>query len=478
MNHLISTLFVIVCIVVAFIINSQVFHWFLLPISICGIILGNDALAWLRGRLDTFDVKGVIGIFGIYFFFLSPIIFIASDLNPVYADLPKDWRPWIGLMGIINTVSIILYKIFEFLGQTGRKRIKTSWQFDNRRSVIILAGAIAAAILSQAYVLIRFGGFAGIATAQFGGDASVFAGAGIPRLIADSAPILCVFAFLLLMRHTFKRKKNLFVGLILLTLFSCIVFVLSGLYSARGTVVTSIIWTIILFHYFWRPITPKFLLIILTPLLVINWVFAFYKDLGPKVIDYVQKENAVQRLEKKTGRTLIGTIVGDLSRVDVQAYMLYRLLSKPDKYNYRYGRTYLEDFTPIIPYWIWPNKPANSGKVLAGTELLWGKGFYKEGVSYLRSNRAYGLGGEMMLNFGFFPVPIAYAIWGFVVGRFRRYVKNLSEKNDLRFFIMPYFIWFIPNMLIWDLDNWVAHSVTRAAFPILIVWLMSSKVRI
>lgn len=477
MNLLISTCITFLVIILASLLNNQLFHWFVFPLAVCGIILGTDAVAWGRGQLDTFDIKGIIGIFALHFYFLSPLLFITADLQPVYPETIGDWRHWLGWMGIINAVSIILYKLFERVGRSGNKVQRVSWQFNPGRSSIVLFSGIALAFLAQAYILKRFGGLSGIAAAQFGNDATVFAGAGIPRMMANSSLLLCAFAFFLMIRRTFKRKKNILIGLSLLTLFSTVQLVLSGVYSARGLVVTSIVWVTILYHYFWRPIRAKFVITMLVPLFFIGWIYSFYKDLGPKVIDYLEQENAIQLLEQKTGRSIVGSLIGDLSRADVHAYMLYRLHIYPESYDLRYGRTYLEDFSPIIPYWIWRAKPINSGKVMAGTELLWGKGFYKPGISYRRSNRAYGLGGEAMLNFGPHAVPFVHALWGFLVGRFRRYVRSLP-RNDLRLFIVPYFVWFIPNMLAWDLDNWMAHSMARAVFPILIVWLLATKVRV
>jgi hypothetical protein len=239
-------------------------------------------------------------------------------------------------------------------------------------------------------------------------------------------------------------------------------------------VVTFIIWVVILFHFFWRPISAKSIIVMLVPMIFLSWIYTFYKDLGLHVFEYLNKENAIGLLEEKTGRSLAGVFIGDYSRVDVHAYILYRLVTKPESYDLRYGLTYIGDVAPIIPMWIWPNKPTSSGKVIAGTDLLYGKGFYNEKLKYHRSTRAYGVGGEMMLNFGPWAVPLAYAIWGFLVGRFRRYMRSIPA-TDLRRFCVPYLIWLIPNMLAWDLDNWLAHSMNRAVFPMLIVWLLANK---
>ena len=477
MNYLASAALSCFAIIAAYMVNSQMLHWYLLPVSVCGLILGADAVSWFREQIGPFDIRGLIGIFGFHFFFLAPIIFVAGDLRPGYADTPNDWRYWIGLMGAINAVSIVLYRLFEHLGNQGERKTKKTWNFSGHRSTFVLICGIATALLAQLYVMVHFGGLSGITVAQFGGDSAVFAGLGIPRMIANSAPLLCLFGLLMFMRLNLSCKRSTLAGLILLVSFSCAQFVLSGLFSSRGLVVTSVIWGAIVFHFFWRPINAKVILIMLVPSIFMLWVYSFYKDLGPQVINYLGEQDAVQQLEKRTGRSFIGTLIGDFSRVDVHAYMLYRLVAAPERYELRYGRTYLEDFFPIIPYWIWRNKPANSGKVLAGTELLWGKNFYKENARFRKSTRAYGLAGETMLNFGPYAVPLSYAAWGFLVGRFRKYMRSIPH-GDLRLLIVPYFIWFIPNMMAWDVDNWLAHFMIRAFFPILLVWMLSVKVPI
>src|SRR6478672_165349 len=37
-------------------------HWCLLPMILCGALIGMDALDWIRGRLDIFDPVGILGV--------------------------------------------------------------------------------------------------------------------------------------------------------------------------------------------------------------------------------------------------------------------------------------------------------------------------------------------------------------------------------------------------------------------------------
>lgn len=54
------------------IVSAAEYHWFVIPVSLCGILIGCDAADWIRGRLDIFDPVGIIGLLGVLFFFCTP----------------------------------------------------------------------------------------------------------------------------------------------------------------------------------------------------------------------------------------------------------------------------------------------------------------------------------------------------------------------------------------------------------------------
>src|SRR5271163_3327239 len=45
--------------------SSRFQHWFLIPVSLCGILIGIDAVEWLRGRVDLYDPAGIVGLLGV-----------------------------------------------------------------------------------------------------------------------------------------------------------------------------------------------------------------------------------------------------------------------------------------------------------------------------------------------------------------------------------------------------------------------------
>ena len=44
--------------------NLRMWHWFVLPVSLCGFLIGPDAVRWMRGKYDLYDPKGLLGVFG------------------------------------------------------------------------------------------------------------------------------------------------------------------------------------------------------------------------------------------------------------------------------------------------------------------------------------------------------------------------------------------------------------------------------
>ena len=60
--------------------SEKVEHWFVIPVLLCGVIIGIDAIDWFRGRVGMFDPAGIIGLLGVYFFFLAPLLHVVWDV--------------------------------------------------------------------------------------------------------------------------------------------------------------------------------------------------------------------------------------------------------------------------------------------------------------------------------------------------------------------------------------------------------------
>src|SRR5262250_3246815 len=89
--------------------SDPVAHWFVIPVWLGGVLIGRDAVDWLRGRVKLLDPAGVIGLIGLHFFFLAPLLQVAWGASMLYVDPPPDWRPWLGGMAVSAVLQAWVY---------------------------------------------------------------------------------------------------------------------------------------------------------------------------------------------------------------------------------------------------------------------------------------------------------------------------------------------------------------------------------
>ena len=102
--------------------NPELVHWFVIPTVICGALIGVDLFRWVAGETDIFDPVGLLSAVGAHFFFLAPMLQVITDTKLLYVlDQPTDYRPWLGLMGCINAVGLVCYRLaLLFFGKQKR----------------------------------------------------------------------------------------------------------------------------------------------------------------------------------------------------------------------------------------------------------------------------------------------------------------------------------------------------------------------
>jgi hypothetical protein len=158
--------------------------------------------------------------------------------------------------------------------------------------------------------------------------------------------------------------------------------------------------------------------------------------------------------------------LGDLARADTDAYLLHNLVKDPEDYDYRWGLTYLGGFSILIPRNVWPDRP--EFKVEAGTEAQLGR------MAVWRSSRVYGLAGEALLNFGPLGVPPMFALFGALLGWYRRKLQSW-EAMDSRLLIAPFFAVLFILGLVMDTDNIVFAAVTKGALVFTAIYVASRR---
>jgi hypothetical protein len=466
-------------ILIGFIIASDEFlHWFVLPVLLCGILIGSDAVDWMRGRVSLLDPAGCVGLLGLHFFFLAPLLHVKWDLWMPYVTPPPDWRPWLGGMAMVNVLGLLVYRLARGRPVDSRPQVvrQPIWQIDPGLFMPLMACVLMVAAALQLWVYQQFGGILGIVsmymeTRQMGFVDSPFKGLGILFIVSESFPILAMMAFsLYAARHKHARSWGVLLGVFVV--YFALLMLFGGLRGSRGNTLYSLVMGGGIIHLLVRPVTKKMMAIGCLFVIGFMYVFGFYKEAGIDALTVLDAQTAqVEEMERKTGRTFEGMILGDLGRSDVQAFILYRLVTFPTYYDYAWGRTYLGTAALLVPNSVWPERPVT--KVKEGTEVMFGKGAHRVGM--WDASNIYGLAGETMLNFGPFAAPFAFVILGWVVNKIRLFAAGLDHR-DIRVLLIPFCLIFTVHVLTADSDNILWFTVKFGLVPFLVMAMGSKRV--
>jgi len=464
-------------------VNTQLVHWFLAPLFACGVLVSVDAVRWLRARMDTYDPKGLIGLVGVHFFLVAPLLVAHYDPERVNDVYVSDWKFWLGAMGGLNAAGLIGYQLVQRWAARGPARSgKRRWMLNADTASVVILVVLVLAIGAHAIYLSRLGGLSGYVARRTHGESQVGAetrGLGPLMALGRSIPILVVILLTTWRYRRLQRSSNLImVNTLMILAIAAQVFV-AGLTGSRGATVWLLFWTVGIAHFFWRRIPVAWVVIGMVPLLAFMYVYSFYKNVGSRVLELAEGTTARVSLESETRRTFTGMLVGDLSRADIQAGALKVLYDGPWSYRLRYGATYPTAIVPLIPRALMPEK-SESGKVIAGTEMFTGPGSYAElgRILYFGGGRrmtsVYGLAGEAMLNFGALGVVPAFAIFGFITGRARRRILSYSV-GDARLLTAPFVSMALLLLLTHDLDNLAQQALFNWVVPATILFFVSTK---
>ena len=449
-------------------------HWFLGPVLLCGVLIGQDAVEYLRGRLDMFDPVGIIGLFGVHFFFLAPLLHVAWDsyLEP-YIDQPTEWRVWLGWMALINAAGLCLY-------QGARRRAvlwggdsppRTMRRMDRRR---MLAGCVLGLVISgvlQAWFYASHGGvmtYIDTITANVGvaEEDQADRGMGIVFMVSESFPILAILLFAVLAERR-KYARGLAIVLIALTAFFVLKIFFGGLRGSRSNIVWGLFWAAGIIHVWVRPMSRQLVATGLCFMVAFMYLYGFYKGLGREAFAAYEDGSLTQ----KSKRSMDTMLLGDLGRADVHAFLLHRILREDSDYQLGWGRTYIGALGLLIPRQFYPHRMPI--KTMEGTDAFFGAGTYDAGKWY--SSKVYGIAGETMLNFGPWLVPFAYLLFGLVIGRLQRFLRRI-DRSDARLLIYPFLVNWCFSILQSDSDNLIFNFIKDGMMPMTVVWCGSRRV--
>lgn len=470
-----------ILVLIGFILSSDQFlHWFIIPLFVCGVLVGTDAVEWFRGRMDIFDPVGILGLIGVHFFFLAPLLHVSWDYWMSDVAPPPDWRDWLGGMAILNAAGLLAYRFSRNVVTYITKRQKnvrgasnkTVWRIDWAIFRPLIIGAMVVSVVLQAYVYARYGGIMGYidaVTSHVYGEQSAFENTGWLFTFSETFPLLALMAYAVYTKMKGETKSWRLLAFIMLVYFVFQIF-FGGLRGSRSNIVWAMFWGIGIVHYWMRPIPKKFVIAGCIFLIVIMYFYGFYKGAGLDSLEILNGGTSQAALEQETDRGMASTLLGDLGRSDVQAYLLYRLSSPYSDYQYSLGRSYVAALALFIPRSVWADRPPLVS--MEGTQAQFGMGSYIPGV--WESSKVYGLAGEAMLNFGPFAIPFAYFLLGLFVSWVRQFMVSL-DPGDSRLLLFPFLVNTCFIILVGDLDNILFDFIKGITMPLLVIFLSSSK---
>ncbi len=461
--------------------NSSVFHWFLVPTFLGGVLMGKEVVACARGKLDVFDPKVIIGALGYNFFFLSSVVYVYADhFDAYFGVLNEDWPHWFGVMGIINILGILLYLLMQRVGLRGVPRSANIYRHTPLGVNPVLISLALLSIVSWLIYYISVGGYKTIAYQRdlfmVGSTRRVFRFYGPLMVFGESAPLL-LFIGLTVMRRgwqTYSRKRNT-VAWVIIVLLMVFQVLLSGLLGSRGRIFWALFAMVGIVHYFWRPIKLRHVILSLIPVFLLSYGLSFYKDFGSELFD-VFRGVPLEHFTHRTDRTGSSIVIGDLSRSLIQAHVARKVLTRrKGEYDLRLGKTYIFALTGPIPGWIHRgHKPWYWSKGAAATEMVYGKGTYYPGLRNRPMVHQFGLAGEALMNFGLVGPFISFTIWGFLVGRLRRFLSYL-RPGDMRLMTAMLLTNMVFVALSGDMDIILYVFIWAAMFPLLVIRIVSRR---
>jgi hypothetical protein len=439
--------FIIVCALalVFTMIWRPVIHWFLIPLIACGVLSGVDVIRWMRGRLDLFDPKAVVGLLAFYGCFITPVLHVAWERFGVNNDLllGGDWRTWLGAMAALNAVSLLAYRVIHNYVFNWTSPSSASWKIDKRRFHFFFSLALACSIAGVYAFFSRLDGIPGMVK-SFEENIQAYTGKGWLLVFAWPLSVLCFIILIYLWTSgDIRRRRRASIGIFLVCVFGISQFVMMGLYGSRQATIWAMFWMAGIIHHRVNRLSRKVVAAGLVFLIAFMYFYGFYKEQGRAGLGVIEtpatwlQPNGYQRDVKLL-------LLDDLARADVNAYMVYNLIKFPKDYDYRWGLTYLAAPMFLIPRNVWPDRP--NYKVDAGTEATWGKS------SSYNSSRVYGLAGEALLNFGPWGVVPLFALYGACLGWYRRKLTSW-HVSDARMFLAPLVTILFVQAFMADSDN-------------------------
>jgi hypothetical protein len=449
--------------------SPDLLHWFVIPLAACGTAIGIDMIDWLRGRLRLFDARAIVGLLGYHFFFTAPLLMIHWGYRMKFLpEQPEDYRPWLGYMAIFNFIGLLLYRAVMTATSRNKNKFGTSWALRPKAFWASWSVLTLLAVIIEAWSMVHYGGVTGYINSYSSwlhGEEDNFQGVALLFALSESLPLMLIIGFAVWARN---RTVRISWAVIAFVLFLMLDVLVCGLRGSRSNVIWTTFWAAAVMHAYVRRIPRAASFIAIAVLYGFVSIYAAYKQHGADLMHSVEMAGDYSAVnDGSEGPATV--LVGDFSRSDVQANLLWRIQQQASG-EPALGQTYLGAICMLVPRSLWPERPP--AIVRWSTNAEYGPGVF--GSSEIRSSRVYGIAGEAMLNFGALGIIGALGILGWLVGTVSRWENSLAF-NDTRRLVAPFFTNMLLLILLNDSDNVVFYVVKFGLVPLVLVSLSSVK---
>ncbi|MGA1979152.1 MAG: hypothetical protein ABSG99_01110 [Sedimentisphaerales bacterium] len=446
-------------------------HWAFFPLALNAIILFPVLFTWLIGKRDTFDPLGLACLQLVQFGVVSALLCLGTGIYGPLLIQP-DAKDLLGQVAVIYLLTLVPFflgykiRLGESLGQRIFSKPKVV-SFERLRLAIVIM--IICSILARVYAVVRYGGVLGT---TFERTQSFGTGKGVLLMIADTlcTALVLWFAYgIAVMRErgqltSVVRTRILTKALVVVALIVLIV----GLRGSRSIIVIYVLWVGGIYHFLVKRIKAVTVLAVFICFLPLLHGYAMYKSYGLKAIGAIFSAEERARFEKPQGPGLLGTVIGDLGRMNVWMYVKQEIDS--GRYPLQFGRTYFAAALGVIPRAIWPTRPYGMSEVI--TDMRTGRGAYA--AAFEKTSMVAGLIGESYANFDIFGPFLGMFFYGVILRALKTLMDRRSEDRLIAF-LLPMIVYFVLAAFPADSDG-VVYSVLKFLGPaVLAVWFSGVK---
>ena len=403
---------------------------------------------WISGEIDAFDPLGLLALFAVHFFGVTPMYQYASASYP-YLQWDSVTNSWVVYWFIVN--SILMSGFFFVVTRKAAGIVFASRESQNIRrplvptfyekavahkirssAILLLLVAVALKIL----ILAKFGGIGGIISAyqdrleQGVTQYNPLAGLGALVYLSDAAPVLASIVIVLTC-VIIKPVRGSVWGGWMLAIGIPVSFLYVGLVGSRSNTVYTAFILLCYASMFWKKF--KAINIIVGGVLMVVFMNSYlaYKFGG---IEAVFNENAKKAafVARQLENPLEFLLIRDFGRMDVQVLAMREMFD--EGYPPAWGRSYVGGVFSIVPSAIFPDRPENF--TLEKTEIIF-PGMTLNGEK--ATTLVFGGAGEAWVNwkwlapFGIVPYyfVVIFCIFYFRAGVFGRWNKLLCPVYSL-----------------------------------------------